>query len=325
MQTIKTHIQQNQYKQIYLLYGSEDYLKKLYKNKLKDGMIGQDDGMNLSYFEGKGLDINKVVEIAQTLPFFTERRLIIIEQSGLFKSQNDLADAIKQFPSTTHVVFVESEVDKRNRLYKTVKDIGTISEMNGLDEKNLGLWIVSLLGKDKKKITAHTVSYFLSKTGADMEHISRELEKLVCFAYDRDSITIEDVDAVCTTQLTNKIFQMIDAIAGKKQDTALALYYDLLALKEKPTSILYLITRHFNLLLQVKELTRLGYNNTIISQKAGLPPFAVGKYITQGKNFKSATLIQALHSCTNIEEQIKTGILIDKIGVELLIVTYSQS
>lgn len=324
MQNIKAHIQQNQYKPVYLLYGNEDYLKKLYRNKLKDGVLGDSDEMNYAYFEGKGIDINKVVDIAQTLPFFSERRLIIIENSGLFKAQSDLADYIKTFPTSTILVFVEHEVDKRNRLFKAVKELGTVSEMNGLDEKNLKMWVASILNKDNKKITEQTLLYFLSKSGTDMENISQEIEKLVCYALDRDVISNQDVDAVCTTQITNKIFQMIDAIASKKQAVALDLYYDLLALKEKPTSILYLITRHFNLLLQVKELNGLGYNNSIISQKVGVPPFAISKYTQQGKNFSTKILVEALHSCTDIEQQIKTGYLIDKMGVELLIVTYSQ-
>jgi DNA polymerase-3 subunit delta len=218
---------------------------------------------------------------------------------------------------------VESEVDKRNRLYKAVKDIGTISEMNGMDESNLKLWIASLLDKDKKKITGDTILHLLSKAGTDMENLQNEVEKLCCYAIDREIITIEDVEAVCTSQIAGKIFQMIDAIGSKNQNQALELYYDLLALKEKPMSILFLITRQFNILLQVKNLVGLGYNNTVISQKTGLMPFTIGKYVSQSKNFNITTLKDALNSCVTMEEQVKTGRMIDKICVELLIVKYS--
>ncbi len=279
--------------------------------------------MNYTYFEGKQVNVSKVVDIANTLPFFSDRRLIVIENSGYFKNQNDLADYIKDFPDTTHIVFVESEIDKRNRLYKAVKDIGTISEMNGMDENNLKLWIASLLDKDKKKITGETILHLLSKVGTDMENIQNEVEKLCCYAYDRDIITIADVEEVCSSQISGKIFQMIDAIGSKNQKQALDLYYDLLALKEKPMSILFLITRQFNILLQVKDLVSLGFNNTIISQKTGLMPFTIGKYVSQSKNFKKDVLKDALTSCVSMEEQVKTGRMIDKICVELLIVQYS--
>ncbi len=323
MKNIKEHIKLNQFKPAYLLYGTESYLKKLYKSKLKDAIVGNGDDMNYTYFEGKQVNVSKVVDIANTLPFFSDRRLIVIENSGYFKNQNDLADYIKDFPDTTHIVFVESEIDKRNRLYKAVKDIGTISEMNGMDENNLKLWIASLLDKDKKKITGETILHLLSKVGTDMENIQNEVEKLCCYAYDRDIITIADVEEVCSSQISGKIFQMIDAIGSKNQKQALDLYYDLLALKEKPMSILFLITRQFNILLQVKDLVSLGFNNTIISQKTGLMPFTIGKYVSQSKNFKKDVLKDALTSCVSMEEQVKTGRMIDKICVELLIVQYS--
>lgn len=324
MQNINEHIKSNQYKPVYLLYGSEDYLKKLYKNKLKDGILGNSDEMNYSYYEGKGIDVSKVIEMAETLPFFHDYRLIIVENSGLFKAQSDLADYVKNMPSTTHIVFVEQEVDKRNRLFKAVKDVGTVSLMDGMEENTLKLWVTSILNKDQKKITGNTLTYFLNKTGTDMELLSNEIEKLVCYVIDRDVITVEDIDAVCGTQVTSKIFQMIDAIASKKQNVALQLYYDLLTLKEKPLSILFLISRHFNILLQIKELNESGYGNSIMAKKVGIPPFAVGKYVGQSKNFKKSLLVEALQSCIDMEERIKTGRLVDQMGVELLIVEYSS-
>lgn len=322
MQIIKEHIKQNQFKQCYLLYGTEEYLKKLYKNKLKTGIIGDEDTMNFTYFEGKSIEVPRVIEVAETLPFFSERRLILIQNSGLFKSQNDLADYIKKLPDYCYFLFVESEVDKRNRLYKAVKDVGVISEMNGMDEKNLQLWIVQLLNKSQKKITKDTLTYFMNKSGTDMEGMVQEIEKLVCYAMDKDVITKEDIDAVCITQVSNQIFMMIDAIAMKKQQQALDYYYDLLTLREKPMSILFLITRHFNILLQMKELSNQNRND--VAKKVGVPPFAVQKYMAQAKNFTKNGLIANLKECAEMEAQVKTGLMGDQMAVELLIVKFSQ-
>ena len=97
---------------------------------------------------------------------------------------------------------------------------------------------------------------FLEKTGTDMERIRQELEKLICYCMEKESITEEDVAVICSEQTENKIFDMINAMAEKKQKKAMELYYDLLALKEPPMRILYLITRQFNLLMQVKSFPR---------------------------------------------------------------------
>ena len=47
---------------------------------------------------------------------------------------------------------------------------------------------------------------------------------------------------------------MIDAIAQKNSKRAMTLFHDLIILREKPLSILYLLLRHFHLLLQIKEM-----------------------------------------------------------------------
>lgn len=55
--------------------------------------------MNYSYFEGNKIVVKEVIDMANTLPFFAEKRLIVIENSGFFKSsQEELADFIKNMP-----------------------------------------------------------------------------------------------------------------------------------------------------------------------------------------------------------------------------------
>lgn len=325
MKVIKEHIKSGNFKQFYLLYGSEEYLKKLYRDKIKDAILKDANDMNYSYFEGKAADPVRISEIADTLPFLNDYRLIIIENSSLFKSQNELSDLLVNAPQSTIIVFIEDEIDKRSKLYKMVKDKGTVSEMNGLDEKNLKLFVVSLLEQEGKRITETNVSYLLERTGTDMINICNEVEKLINYTMGRDVILPEDIDEVVTTQISGKIFHMIDAIGSKQASKALTYYYDLLSVREKPLSILFLITRHFNILLQVKNLQALGNNPASISEFVGVPSFAVGKYQAQARNFSSRRLKDALEYCADIEEQIKTGRMLEKIGVELLIVTFSKN
>lgn len=325
MKSINEDLKNNKFKGVYLLYGEEAYLKRLYKNKLKAALTAPDDSMNYTYYEGKGINPNEIIDMAETMPFMAEKRLIVIENSGFFKNKCDeLADYFEKPSDSTCFVFVEAEVDKRSRLYKRVKERGRIAELNAQDEKSLVRWIVGSLNRENKKITQSAAALFLTKTGADMENIQRELEKLICYVGERDSINIEDVEAICTTVITNNIFEMIDAIAKKQQKKALELYYDLLTLKEPPMRILFLITRQFNLLLQVKDLARLGFNTAETAKKAGLHGFVAGKYVSQSKSFDSKWLADAVEICAGTEEAVKTGRINDILSVELLIVQFSK-
>jgi len=117
---------------------------------------------------------------------------------------------------------------------------------------------------------------------------------------------------------------MITAIAAKQQKRALTLYYDLLALREPPMRILFLIARQFHLLLQVKELVQKGYSQKQIAEKVGLQGFVAGKYINQAAAFSWRHLQQAVEDCTQTEYHIKSGKMTDQLGVELLIIEYSK-
>lgn len=324
MKSLNEDLKTGQFNKIYLLYGEEAYLKKQYKEKLRNAMVSPEDNMNYAYYEGKGINVNEIIDLAETLPFFAERRLIILEDTGLFKSAAaELADYIKDMPDTTSMIFIESEVDKRNKLYKAVQSKGRVVELGRQDESTLLRWVAGNVKRENKQISENTVRHFLAKVGTDMENIQKELEKLFCYTMDKESITSEDVDTICTTQITNQIFDMVNAVADKNQKKALEYYYDLLALKEPPMRILFLLARQFKLLLEVKTMDKQGYARKEIAEKTGINPFVVGKYQAQAKAFSSSELRKIMEDAVETEESVKTGVLSDILGVELFIMRYS--
>ena len=268
MSIIDEDIKNGKLNHIYLIYGEESFLRKQYKERLKKALSPEEDSMNYSYYEGKDISAGEIIDLAETMPFLAERRTIIIENSPFFKSEGEkIAEYLNAVPDTTYFVFVEESVDKRSKMYKSLAKNGCVVEAQGLSEDKLMTWILQLLKKDNKKITQNTMHYLLDKIGTNMENIRQEVEKLICYCYDKEVITIEDVDAVCTTQISNQIFEMLDAMANKRQKTALSLYYNLLALKEPPMRILFLIGRQFNLLLQARMLKQKGYGDRAIAEK----------------------------------------------------------
>lgn len=325
MKSLNEDLKTGQLKQIYLLFGEEGYLKRQYRDRLTRAVLPEGDTMNYACYEGKGIEIREVIDLAETMPFFAERRLIVFENSGFFKSGGtDLADYIKELPETTSFLFVENEVDKRSKLYKSVKARGRAVELGFQDEATLKRWVAGLIRKENKQVSEQTIVYFLNKTGTDMENITKELEKLFCYTFGRDAVTKEDVDAVCVTQITNHIFEMVDAVAQKKQRKALELYYDLLALKEPPMRILFLMIRQYRLLLQVKGLLKAGYGRKEIASKAGLHPFVAGKYMDQAEHFPGRELRAIMEEGAELEQSVKTGRLTDHLAVELFLVKYSS-
>lgn len=326
MKNLNADLKSGQFKQVYLLYGEEGYLKKQYKDRFIKAMLPDGDTMNYAYYEGKNTDVKEVIDLAETLPFFAERRLIVFENTGFFKTAAgaDLADYVKEMPETTYFVFVENEVDKRNKLYKAVNSKGYAVELSTQDEGTLKRWVFNLARRENKEMSEAVITYFIGKVGTDMEKIQRELEKVICYAIDRNTLTKEDVDAVCVTQLSNHIFEMVDAVAAGNQKRALDLYYELLALKEPAMRILYMLARQYRILFHVKALANQGYGRKEIASKAGIHPFVAGKNIEQSRRFKMKELRGVMEEAAQLEQDVKTGLLTDTLAVELFIVKQSE-
>lgn len=325
MLKLKEDLKNGIFRQAYLLCGEEVYLRKMYKDRLLRTLADPDDTMNVSKYEGKGINPKEIIDLAETMPFFAERRVILIENSGFFKTATEeLANYLPDVPDSCSIIFVEDEIDKRGKMYKAVKNIGGIAEFRMQQDEVLAKWILQTLKKEGKKISGNNLQFFMSRTGTAMENIEKELEKLICYTYGREVIETEDIDAVCCGQTVNQIFKMVDAIARKEQKLALELYYDLLALKEPPMRILFLIVKQFQALMQVKALSQKGYDNKTIASKAGVPDFTVRKNLEQAKRFKTSQLLRAVEQGTQAEEDVKTGKMGDQLAVELLIISCSE-
>ena len=324
MQRLIQDIKTGQLNHLYLLYGEEAYLRKQYRDKLKEAIIGEDT-MNYHYYEGKDISVGEVIDQAETMPFFADKRLIILENSVLCKGGGEqLADYLAAPSETTYFLLVETEVDKRSKLFKAIQAKGCAVEFAVQDEGTLKRWVLSMMKRENKKISESALNFLLQKTGTEMENIHKETEKLFCYCLDKEVITEGDIEEICTKRISSHIFDMVNAIADKQQKKALELYYDLLALKEPPMRILFLIARQYNVLLQVKELAGKGFPSKKIGEKIGLPGFVAGKYVTQASRFKIEDIRKALEDCVSTEEAIKTGRINDTMSVELLIVQYSS-
>ena len=106
MKVLNNDLKTSTFKGIYVLSGDDEFLKNSYKKRLKSAIVGEDQ-MNFAYFEGKGIDVDAVIEFANTLPFFSEYRCILIEESLWFKSGNEkFLNYISAKPDSTKILFL---------------------------------------------------------------------------------------------------------------------------------------------------------------------------------------------------------------------------
>lgn len=325
MKRIDEDIKTQQFKKVYLLYGEQAYLRNQYRDKLIKALIGDDDTMNYARFEGDGVDVAEVIGFADTMPFLSERRVVLIEDSGLFNSACDeLAAYIPNIPDTTVVVFAETKADKRLKLYKAVKEHGYIAEFVELSDADLRRWILGYLARAGRKITERAMEVFMSRVGSDMLHIRNEMDKIISYTHGREAIYPEDVDAVIPVLIEDRIFAMLDAIMNARREEAIALYSDLLKLREPAAKVLFMIERQLRMLMHIKELAAERNSPDAIAGIIKEKPYSVRKALPQANRRSMTWLSAALASCADTDEAVKSGLMDAQIGVELLIIELSE-
>jgi len=147
MRRVLEDIKNKNFKSCYLFYGEEDFLKESYRDRLIKAIFPEEDAMNFNRFSDDSKE-NQIMEAADLLPFFAEKRLVVAENTGFFaKSTEGLSDYLKNVPETTVILFVEKNVDKRNACYKAVDKSGLAVEFSLPSQADLETWV---LGKLKK-------------------------------------------------------------------------------------------------------------------------------------------------------------------------------
>ncbi|MBO6215898.1 MAG: DNA polymerase III subunit delta [Lachnospiraceae bacterium] len=327
MNVIDEQIKKGEIKPVYLLYGTEDYLKRFYKNRLIKATVNEGDSMNFTVVEGPCESSDEIINLSNTMPFFADRRVVLIEKSGLFgRSDEKLAACIKALGSSTLLIFVEDKVNMSYAASKAVLKIGEAIELKTPEGKELDTWIGAFLKRYNKQITKNAIDEFNKRTPPDLNTISMELSKLVDYCWDKDSITPDDIRAIVTEQSESKIFDMISALARKDPATVMRKYHSIINdKKENPLLIMSRLSNQFRQMLWIKSLDEKRMSDEDIRSEAGLRSTRQVYMIRQvARNFSSEEIYKILGDIAEYDAAIKTGGLNDRIAVEMLIIKYSK-
>lgn len=327
MKELRNDFKINKFKPVYLLYGEESYLIRHYARLFTEQLL-EDSMMNCDSFEGKEFDINSVIDAANTLPFLSEYRLLYIKDSQLLapgrkEDTEALAKYLPSIPESTIIIFVENAIDKRNRLYKQIASLGRAVECKIPAEAELIRWLLNIFKKKGKEISPQTARLILETVPKGMDAMYAEADKLGDFVGERNFISPEDIQAVCTKSLEARIFDLVADLCKGQTEKALIQYHSMLAAKEQPLMVLTMMARQFRMILQCKACEEKRMSQTEIAATLNLRDFMVRDCLRQGKKFTEERLISALSDCQDTDIRIKTGLIEGELGVELLIVRYS--
>ncbi len=325
---INNDIREGSFVRVYLLYGEQAYLRNQNRDKLIRAMLGEEgrDSMNFSLFSGADTDIREVTDLADTMPFFTDRRVILLEETQVFSDAdagNALAEYLGVMPETCCLILSQSKVDKRRTLFQACRNTGALLDCDAVGEDDLKKWAEGLFTKAGLEISRRELERFLDGAGTDMLNIASEAEKVIGYCYGRTDRTVrrEDLDAVCSPLLKDRIFEMTEAISRREKEKALRIYMELCLLQTAPQVILTLLQRQFRQLILVQEMSA-DTPDKEIAAYLKVPPFVVsGKFRPCLRLFTKQQLLDALDACVQADLDYKSGKIDAARAVEILILS----
>ncbi len=315
----------NKIEKCYLLCGEDTFSRRSYEDRIRKKVVDEAaEMMNVSVFNDVKTTAGQVIEAAETFPFLADRRFILVKDCGFFsegkKAESDLlAEYIANVPDTACIVFSEEKTDKRLKLYKAVEKNGAVEAFNGINDTDLATMIEKKFAKNGIKAPKTICVYMVRSTGGDAELLKAESDKLLAYLDGRNTVTAEDVDAICAKNFETKVFDLVDAMIAGKTERALEIYRNLLMLNESPLMVLSLITRQFRIILKCKSLAESGMGGNDIAKKIGVKPFVANGALRQARSFSYDTLKAALNNCIETDFLIKSGKTEAESGVEMII------
>jgi DNA polymerase-3 subunit delta len=327
---------------LYLFYGHEYYLIENTLNTIKEKTINKGfEDLNYQFIDGKETDVDAIIHACETLPFMGERRMVLVKDLECFlgkrkniseEEEERLHKYFTNLPDTTQLFFVATqEIDKRKKIIKVIKKHGEMVAFDKLTEKDIYKWIQKTFKKSNKEIKNKEIAFLLELTGyldrnsnKNLKDLDNEINKLCSFLGDRVLVTSSDIELLAPKSMENNIFSLVEFIGTKNADRALSFFNDMLIEGESEIKILYMITRQFRYLFQIKLMEKQGYTAMAIGPKLGLRQFVVKKYLKQAMNFDVEMLKKALKTCLHTDESIKKGKMDQRLGIELLITQFGK-
>ncbi len=304
---------------VYLLIGEEAYLIDETVRKLKQALAADEEAEVMTYSLDE-VPVDEVLNEADTIPFFTEKKLVIAKNASLFKaSERDkekITHDIKRFEQYMNnpapfsiVVFIApyEKLDERKKFTKIAKANACVVEAVTPEERDLAVWITSRVEALGKSIDEDAIGALLNLVGANMLQLNLEIEKLALYLGSELEITETLVHELVAKTLEQDAFKMVDAYFANDEATALEIYHDLLLQKQEPIMLVGLLASTVRLMNHTYYLQSKGYNQQQIAKQLKAHPYRIKMLLQKRNRPTEEQLLRALYALSKVDEALKTS------------------
>lgn len=328
-------IKNGQVNLVYLVQGKEPYLQELARKVFLETIVApEDQDLNVGRFNMEEVSIQTAIQDAESVPFFGERRLVLVDNPSFFtgekekKSMDHQLERLQAYlenpmESSVMVFFAPyDKLDQRKKIVKLLKKVAVLLDASELTERDVKQYIRDSLRNHQYSIQEEALETLLVKTQYSLTNSMKELDKLTIASIDTKMIPLELVESLVAKTLEQNIFELGESILKKEGVKALQIYHDMLLQKEDPLKMNAILLGQFRLLLQVSYLKREGYQEPEIQKTLGVHPYRVKIALQQSRRFGLPLLEKAFMQLVDTEYALKTSVGIKEMQLEWFILQF---
>ena len=333
---------------ITVLYGSNDLAIRRYVEEIV-GSTNSSETLDPPTKLTGTVSIDEIVGAAFTAPFFSNRRIVIVENFiQNFESKGSRSRKEKKasfepllevletgFPKTTELIFREGEISQRNPLLEKLKSFKDVKievfpelrtqELVPFIENEASLKGLRFTkGPSKRSLPqdeewrrpteTDPVKLLATSFGSSPDAIANELAKLSLYVQGRE-VSVDDVDLICGVERQATVWQLIDGVldgdARKTYDACAVLFFS----GESVQSLISLIAGRYRMLASVQEMLEGGFSYEEISSRNNIR-FGIQKTVSRARRLGFDGPQKALEILVAADYALKTGSMNDQVAFE---------
>lgn len=284
------------------LAGQNSLLLRAELDRLVGEFVARHGEMAVEKIDGEEAEYTKITEAVQSLPFLTDKKLVVLSRPGTQKEFTENFESLLELISdSTDVIIVEPKPDKRSSYYKLLKARTDFKSFDELGARDLPNWLVAESKLQGGTLQWSDAQYLVDRVGPNQQLLSNELNKLLTY---NPHLTRATIDLLTDEAPQSSIFQLLDAAFAGDLKRTMKLYQEQRKLKIEPIQIIAMLAWQLHALAIVKSAGDKSAGT--IASEAGLSPFVVQKSQSIARKLSTAQLKRMVHDLSELDIKMKS-------------------
>lgn len=316
----------------YIVHGEEQYQARKEIDAIIKAEIGERNDMNTIVYQATQTSTEEILADAQMIPFFTEKKCIIVDHATFFSASNDteidleqIVAYLKQPLDTTIMIFTGTfaKLDTRKKLVKQAVSLCTVHTCSLLSKDSLPTYLKEQLRLRNLTLDPEAFQLLCSYLPYDNGVIQNELDKLELYG---GTIPVSLIKVLTSRSLEDDGFALVNALVEKNMKKCFLIWEDLQVLNVDPIYLIVLISSQFHLLYRIKcALLQGKQRQDEIADALCVHPYRVKLALPTAHRLSIEEILEVLNRLANLDQSIKSGRVEKKTGFELFLLQMKGS